>query len=147
MDSGDGREMMSDPVISSIAAAVAGKAAEAALEGGKSAWAALVRLIRERSGRDKDVMTALEAARRAPEDTGAVAGLALMLERLAGDDADFGARIRELWPRAAAELSVREDGVVNSATGTVGGHLIQARDVRVEGGLHLGDVLRPDQRQ
>ena len=66
--------MMSDPVISSIAAAVAGKAAEAALEGGKSAWAALVRLCRQRSGRDKDAMTALEAACRAPEDTGAVAG-------------------------------------------------------------------------
>ena len=59
----------------------------------------------------------------------------------------FGARIRELWSQAAAELSAREDGVVKSATGTVGGHLIQARDVRVEGGLHLGDVLRPDQRQ
>lgn len=62
------------------------------------------------------------------------------------DDICFGARIRELWPQAAAELSAHEDGVVNSATGTVGGHLMQARDVRVEGGLHFGDVPRPDRR-
>jgi hypothetical protein len=43
-------------------------------------------------------------------------------------------------------LSAGEGGVVNSATGPVGGHLMQARDVQVEGGLHFGDVQRPDER-
>jgi hypothetical protein len=138
---------MSDPVISSVAAVVAGKAAEAAMQGGKSACAALVRLVRERFSRDKEATTALEAARSNPEDTAAVAGLALVLERLVLADADFGARIRELWPRAAAELSASEGGVVNSAAGSVGGHLMQARDVQVEGGLHFGDVQRPGERQ
>ena len=137
--------MIPDPVISSVAAAVAGKAVEAALQGGKSACAALVRLVRERFSRDTEAAAALEAARGDPEDTAAVSGLALVLERLVLADADFGARIRELWPRAAAELSASEGGVVNSATGSVGGHLMQARDVQVEGGLHFGDVQRPGQ--
>jgi hypothetical protein len=137
---------MPDPVISSVAAVVAGKAAEAAVQGGTSACAALVRLVRERFSRDKQAVTALETARSNPEDNTAVAGLALALERLALADADFGVRIRELWPRAAAELSAGEGGVVNSATGSVGGHLMQTRDVQVEGGLHFGDVQRPDER-
>jgi hypothetical protein len=87
---------MSDPVISSIAAVVAGKAAEAAVQGGKSACAALVRLVRERFGRDKEATTALETARSNPENTAAVAGLALVLERLVLADAEFGAQIRKL---------------------------------------------------
>jgi hypothetical protein len=137
---------MPDPVISSVAAAVAGKAAEMAVQGGKDACAALVRLVRERFGRDKEATAALEMARRSPEDQAAVAGLALALERLAGADASFAARIQELWPRVAAELSASEGGVVNSATGSVGGHLMQARDVRVDGGLHFGDVQGSGER-
>jgi len=38
----------------------------------------------------------------------------------------------------------RDDGTVNSNTGTVGGHLIQARDLHVEGGLRLGDIQPRD---
>jgi hypothetical protein len=133
---------MPDPVISSIAAVVAGKAAEAAVEGGKSACASLVRLVRERVSRDKESRAALERAHVNPHDDTAMAGLVLVLERLAVTDADFGVRLRELWPRAAAELSANEGGVVNSSAGSVGGHLMQARDVRVEGGLHFGDVQR-----
>jgi hypothetical protein len=37
-------------------------------------------------------------------------------------------------------VSVREGPVVNSSTGTVAGHLIQARDLHVQGSLQLGDV-------
>jgi hypothetical protein len=138
---------MPDPVISSVAAAVAGKAAEAAMQGGKAACAALVRLVRDRFSRDKGATAALEEARRNPEDETAVAGLAWALERLVSADADFATRVRELWPQAAAELSATEGGVVNSATGSVGGHLMQARDVQVEGGLHFGDVQPPSERQ
>jgi hypothetical protein len=137
---------MPDPVLSSVAAAVAGKAAEAAVQGGKDACAALVRLIRDRFRRDKAAAAALEVARGDPADEPAVAALAQALERLAAADGDFAARIRELWPRAAAELAAAADGVVNSATGSVGGHLMQARDVRVEGGLHFGDVRSPGDR-
>jgi hypothetical protein len=133
-------QLMSDPIISSVAAAVASRAAELTVQGGKDACAALVRLIRERFGRDKEAAVALDAACGRPEDEAAIARLALELERLVLVDDHFATRIRELWPQAAAELSVGEGGVVNSATGSVGGHLMQTRDVRVEGGLHFGDV-------
>jgi hypothetical protein len=131
-----------DPVIASIAAAVAAKVAEAALHGGKEASAALVRTIRERFGRDKDAKIALETAQRIPEDEAAIAVLARELERVAAEDAAFAARIGELWPEVSAELSAGDSGVVNSVTGSVGGHLMQARDVQVEGGLRFGDVQR-----
>jgi hypothetical protein len=132
-----------DPFLSMVATAVAGKAAELAVQGGKDACAALIRLIRERFGRDKDATTALGAARDNPQDGAVIAELARTLERLTLQDADFAARLRELWPRAEAELSASHGGVVNSATGSVGGHLMQARDVRVEGGMHFGDIPRP----
>ena len=131
---------MPDAVISSVAAAVADRVAGMALQGGKEACAALVRLIRERFGRDKAAAAALEAACASPQDEAAIAHLALELERLILVDAHFATRVRELWPRVAAELSAGDGGVVNSVTGSVGGHLMQAGDVRVKGGLHFGDV-------
>jgi hypothetical protein len=134
---------MPDPVISSIATAVVGKAAELAVQGGKDACAALIRLVRERFGHDKDAQVALETAQQSPRDQAALESLTLVLEHVAATDADFAARLTELWPRAEAELSASEGGVVNQSTGSVGGHLMQARDVRVEGGLHFGDVDRP----
>jgi hypothetical protein len=133
---------MADALISSVATAVAGQAAQAALQGGKDALAALIRAVRERFGHDKRASAALEAADRDPGDGTALAGLSEALERLFSADPDFAARIRDLWPQAAAELSASEGSVINSATGTVHGHLMQARDVRVEGGLHFGDVRR-----
>jgi hypothetical protein len=132
--------VMSDPLLSSVATAVAAKAAELAVQSGKDACGTLVRLIRERFSHDKEATAALEAAQRNPADQAAVTGLALALQHLAAEDAAFAARIRELWPLASAELSAASGGVVNSATGSVGGHLLQARDVHVEGGMHFGDV-------
>lgn len=118
-------------------------AAEAAAEGGKSAWGALVRVVRARLGHDRPAAGALEAARAQPDDPAVVRLLALALERVAAMDAGFAARVHELWPPAQAELSARTGGTVNSNTGTVGGHLIQARDLHVEGGLYLGEAHGP----
>jgi hypothetical protein len=138
--------MMPDPVMSSVAAAVAGKAAEAAWESGKTACAALIRFVRERFSRDEHAVAVLEAADDNPGDEASVGGLAFELSRLAAADADFAARVQELWPQASVELSAGDSGVVNSSTGSVGGHLIQARDLHIDGGLHLGDVQRPEGR-
>ena len=132
-----------DPFISSIATVVASKAAESLVEGGKNACAALVRFVRDRFSHDKVATAVLETAQSDPQNETAIATLALMIEQLTLADADFEARLRELWPTAAAELSASGGGVVNSATGSVGGHLMQARDIQVEGGLHFGDVPRP----
>jgi hypothetical protein len=101
--------------------------------------AALIRLVRGHFGHDKQALAALEAADRDPGNEIALAGLAVALERLAAADTDFAAEMRGLWPQAATELSASEGSVINSATGTVHGHLMQARDVHIEGGLHFGD--------
>ncbi len=115
------------------------------MQGGKSACAALVRLIRERFGHGTDASATLEAARENPDDQAALAGIAIALELLAASDTGFAAQLRELWAQASLELSATESGVANSATGSVGGHLMQARDLHVEGGLHFGDVQHPDE--
>jgi hypothetical protein len=130
---------MTDPIMLSVAGAVAGKTAEALTEVGKNALAALVRLIGSRLGRGGAVAPALQPALGAgPPDQAAVHELAEALERAAAADPGFAARVRELWPQARAELTAQDGGTVNINTGSVTGHLIQARDLNVQGGLHLG---------
>lgn len=135
---------MADEIMMAVASALAGKAAETALGGARSAWNALVRLVRERSARDDTAAAALEAAQAQPEDQAAVQELSRALDRVAGADPGFAEQVRELWPLASAELSARDGGVLNVSTGTVGGHLIQARDLQIQGGMHLGDARNPD---
>ena len=131
---------MADEVMMAVASALAGKAAEAAFGGARSAWNALVRLVHERFAKDGDAAAALGAAREQPEDQAAIDELSRALGRVAAADPEFAEQLRALWPVASQELSARDGAVLNVSTGTVGGHLIQARDLRVEGGLHLGDV-------
>jgi hypothetical protein len=136
-------DSMADEIMMAVASALAGKAAEAAVEGARGAWDALVRLVRGRFGRDRGAAAALEAAQAQPTDQAAVRELGQALERVASADSSFAEQVRALWPDASAELSARDGGVLNVSTGTVGGHLIQARDLRIEGGLSLGDVRSP----
>jgi hypothetical protein len=115
--------VLADELISSITTTVAGQAAQAAVDGGKKALAALVGAIRERPGRDRQGLAALEATDRNPQDESALSDLTQALKRLTLADADFAARVRELWPQAMAELSASSDSVINSVTGRVQGHL------------------------
>lgn len=134
---------MTDPLMMSVASAMAGKAADAVADGVKSAWDALAHMVRSRISDSSHAETALRAAQAQPEDSARVRELAAALEQLALSDPQFRAQLADLWPRASAELSARGHGVVNSSTGTVGGHLIQAGELHVEGGLHLGDSPGP----
>jgi hypothetical protein len=134
---------MVDPIMMSMASALAGKAAEAAVDGGKTAWGALVRTVRTRFAGDKTAAAALELAEAQPRDPARVQELAVILERIAARDSEFRASVAALWPRASAELAASEGGVINNVSGTVSGHLIQARDLHVEGGLHLGEPPGP----
>jgi hypothetical protein len=124
----------------SVATAVAGKAAEAVADGGKAALTALVHLVRDHLGKNKAAANTLARARTAPHDPAAIQRLATVLEDAARVDADFGRQLQALWPQAQTELSAHDGGVINTSTGMVSGHLIQARDIHVQGGLHLGDV-------
>jgi len=123
----------------SVASAVAGKTAEALADAGKAALTALVRVVRDHLGRNQAGTQALERTQAAPQDPVAVQELAIALERAAAADPQFGRQISALWPRAKVELSAGDGGVINTSTGMVGGHLLQARDLHVQGGLHLGD--------
>ena len=134
---------MTDQVMLAVASAVAGKAAEAATAGGKTALAALVRLIRNHLHNDSAAARALEPPPGASVDQRSVQELARALEQAATVDLDFAARVRALWPQAQAEISAHGSGTVNISTGTVGGHLIQARDLDVHGGLYLGGPPAP----
>lgn len=131
---------MTDPIMMSVATALAGKAADAAADGVRTSWAALVRLVRARLAADHAASAALRSAESGAAGEAPIHELAAALDRTALADPEFGARLRELWGPASAELAASEGGVVNSSTGTVGGHLIQARDLNVQGGLHLGGV-------
>jgi hypothetical protein len=131
---------MIDPIMTAVASAVAGKTAEAAADGARNALAALVRLVR-RAARDQPASAALSKA--APGDPASIQKLARALDQMAAADAEFRAQLRDLWPRASAELTASHGGTANSNTGTVGGHLIQAADLHVEGGLHLGGIHGP----
>lgn len=133
---------VADEFTMALASALAGQAAEAVADGTKAAWNALVRLVRERFARDGTAAVALDAAQAQPEDQVAVYELSRALERVAAGDSRFAEQVQLLWPLACKELSAG-GGVVNVTTGTVSGHLIQARDLRVEGGLRLGDVKNP----
>lgn len=136
---------MADPIMLAVAAAIARKAVEAAFEGGRKAWEALVRVVRDRLAREPEAKATLDAAQSEPENQERVQALAVVLERIAAGDAAFDSQLRTLWAKASLELSASDGGVVNSNTGTVGGHLIQGRDFDIKGGLRLGDV--PPQRK
>jgi hypothetical protein len=136
---------MADEILMAIATALAAKAADAAAGAAHGAWTRLVRLVRDRLGGDARGAAALATARARPDDREAVSELAGALEQAATDQ-EFGAELRALWLEAEPQVSATGASAVNVVTGTVGGHLIQARDLHVEGGLHLGDVPRASDR-
>lgn len=133
---------MADPIMMSIATTLVSRATDAAVDAGKSAWVALLRLVRARFSTDSAAAAALDRARAAPDDPGRVQELAQTLERIVAMDADFGTRLHEWWAQSQPDVWAGDGGVVNSNTGTVTGHLIQARDLHVGESLMLGDAPR-----
>jgi hypothetical protein len=129
---------VADEIMMAVASALAGKVAEAAMGGARSAWDALVGLVRDRFANDEVASAALTTAQSRPTDQLAVHELGQALERVGVADPGFVEQVRVLWSRVSAELSATSGGVLNVSTGTISGHLIQARDLNIEGGLHLG---------
>jgi hypothetical protein len=134
---------MADEIMVAIASALAGKAADAVAGAAQEAWSRLVRLVRDRFRGDAGGRAALETARSQPDDRDVVHELAERLEEAAAVDPPFAAELRALWLEVGPHISATGASAVNVATGSVGGHLIQARDLHIEGGLHLGDVQGP----
>lgn len=109
---------MPEPILVSIAAALAAKSATSLYE-----------LVKRKFAGRKEAEAALTAAEGAPSESAEVAALATHLAAAENEDPAFGAELRNTWQQVGAT----EGGVVNQITGNVSGKVVQARDI--EGGV------------
>ena len=105
---------MPEPILVTIAAALAGKSV-----------GNLYDLVRKKFADRKQAVAALEAARGTAPDSPEVHVLSEHLAE-ATTDPTFAATLYATW----AQLSATSGGVVNQASGTVHGNLVQARDIK-----------------
>jgi hypothetical protein len=133
---------MDDEIMTAVASALAGKAADAVAGSVQGAWGKLIRVIRGRLAREGSAAV-LAQAQAGPPDEAKISQLFQVLERVAAADPGFAEEVRALWPQAQAELLAEAGGTLNISSGTVGGHLLQAQNIRVEGDLTLGAVTSP----
>jgi hypothetical protein len=122
-----------EAITTAIASALATKVTDAAASAGRSAWDALVRLVRAKLGSASDTAAVLERACGPGEEPAAIAALAESLARASIKDPYFAAQLQALWGKARVELKAGDGGTVNQISGTVFGNVIQARDVTVRG--------------
>lgn len=109
---------MPEPILVSIAAALAAKSATSLYE-----------LVKRKFTGRKEATAALEAAENATPDSPQVATLAAHLAAAESEDPAFGVELRHTWQQVNAD----HGGVVNQITGNVSGKVVQARDI--EGGV------------
>jgi hypothetical protein len=133
---------MPDPIMLAVATTLAVRAAEAVADGGTAAWSSLVALVRRRFATDEGARRALEDAQANPDDQATVQVLAGSLDRLAEQDRDFDAELRDLWTQIA-DAEHERGTVVNHNSGTVTGSLLQGRDFTLNGQLHFGGASEP----
>ena len=127
---------MPEEIMMAVASALAGKAADAVWHGAKEALERVVSLARRRLSGDPAASDALKRAKAGPDREAALPEIVRLLSKLAEEDPLFAAELRALgWAEP-----IKNSQVTNTNTGKVGGHLIQAGDLRVQGGLWLGDV-------
>jgi hypothetical protein len=107
-----------EPILVSIAAALAAKSATSLYE-----------LVKRRFAGRQEAEAALEAADGARPDSPEVVALADRLAEEETQDPAFGVELRQVWQQTSAS----GDGVVNQITGNVSGKVVQARDI--EGGI------------
>jgi len=128
---------MIDPIMITIATALATKAAEGLSEAGRAAFRRLARRVRSRLDAEPDGALTLASAERHPDDERVVELLAATLSATARRDPAFGAEMARLWSEVQdGAVVATHDGVVNQQSGTVGGNVVQARDV--SGGIRFG---------
>jgi hypothetical protein len=107
-----------EPVLVSIAAALAGRAVKGLYE-----------LVRAHFADDPDATAALDAAEGAAEDSPEVRELGERLERAEAADPEFGERLRAEWAATGVNQRAESGGVTNLISGSVSGKVVQARDI------------------
>jgi hypothetical protein len=104
-----------DPILVSIAAALAAKSATS-----------LYDLVKRKLTGRGEAEAALDAAEGAPPDAPEVTALAAHLATVEAEDPPFSEELRYMWQ----QVSAGEDGVVNQITVNVSGKVVQARDIK-----------------
>ncbi|WP_216212474.1 hypothetical protein [Amycolatopsis aidingensis] len=111
---------MVEPILISIAAALAGKAATG-----------LYDLVRRQFAGDPAATAELEAAAEVPEgdtEQAPIQALAERLEAAERADPEFSSALRAEWDRINVSQQAQDEGVTNQVSGTVQGNVIQGRD-------------------
>jgi len=115
---------MPEPVLISIAAALAGKAVTSFYD-----------FVKQRFAGRAEATKALEAATGAAPDSVEVVALSEELAKVEAEDQDFSIELRTRWRDVAIQQQAQTGGVVNHISGNVSGKVVQARDI--QGGLSL----------
>lgn len=113
---------MPDPILVSIAAALAGKGATG-----------LYDLVKKKFAGSPQATRALDDVEGSPPDSPEVHALGEELTRAESSDPQFAADLRAMWGHVLTQQRADNGGVVNGITGTVSGNVLQARDI--EGGV------------
>ncbi len=123
-------DCMPEPILISIAAALAGKGTSALYDVVKKKFA----------GSPEATATLADAQDSAPDspqihaapDSPQIHALAHELERAESSDPEFAADLRAVWGQVSVRQHAGNGGVANQISGTVNGKVLQARDI--EGG-------------
>ncbi|RSM56773.1 hypothetical protein DMB66_32985 [Actinoplanes sp. ATCC 53533] len=140
--------MADEDILGAVALALATGAANGLTEAGRAAFAALTGLVRRRfQGREsaQAVLAEVETEAKTADYT-RVQALRDELARTVADDPAFDEQLRRHWADLRPHLTVDTGGVVNNLSSSVGGNVVQARDVH--GGISFGEAgpRRPEAR-
>ncbi|WP_203862727.1 hypothetical protein [Plantactinospora mayteni] len=127
-----------EDILTAVALTLAAKAVEGLTEGGKAAFAALARLVKRRFQGHGSSQAALAEAEADPADDTRIQSLREELAQATAEDPTFGHELQRLWRDLVPHLVAGTDGIVNHFSGSVGGNVVQARDVH--GGISFGDA-------
>jgi hypothetical protein len=105
---------MPEPILVSIAAALAAKGATGLYE-----------LVKRKFAKDPEAVAALEAASAAPDAPQPITALAERLHEAEVEDGEFAEALRTEWQK----LTITHGEVHNQVTGNVTGKVVQLRDV------------------
>lgn len=108
---------MPEPILISIAAALASKAATS-----------LYDVVRNKFARNKEALAELEEASARPDDPQLIEALAQHLEQSEADDTEFKKELRDEWEKIIASQHVDHGSIATQITGDVG-KFVQVRDV------------------
>jgi hypothetical protein len=130
-----------DQILTAVALTLATKAAEGLAEGGRAAFAALARLVRRQLDGRPSGTVALVEAQAHPTDPDRIRTLRDELALAGAEDPTFREEMQALWRDLSPHLIANADSVINTVSGEVAGHVVQARDIH--GGISFGQSEPP----